>query len=138
MRFHQLLSVSAWRLLMTVLLAMTSARADAVVPEPVEALVANHSVARRGDGTVLLLMPPGQLLVSRDAHPLTLENFAEPVTLFGESGILANRRPDSAAIAAEGDAVHVIFTINHRLHWYTSSGPLAPTLRNHLKSLIAA
>ncbi len=109
---------------MTVLLAMTSARADAVVPEPVEALVANHSVARRGDGTVLLLMPPGQLLVSRDAHPLTLENFAEPVTLFGESGILANRRPDSAAIAAEGDAVHVIFTINHRLNWYSSSGPL--------------
>jgi hypothetical protein len=110
------------------LLAGGTIRAADVIPEPAQALVQNNSVARLSDGTLLLIQPAGnrkELFISRTPRPVTLKDFAEPITLFGDGGVLSDDAPSCVAIAVNGDAVHVISGSGHTLAWYLTSSPVS-------------
>jgi hypothetical protein len=95
--------------------------------EPARSLVPSNALARFSDGRVLLIMPvPGKrsLYISRDYHPITMDDFQTPLILFGEKGILASGVPDQIGMAVIQDTVHIMATMQHRLNWYWTPAPI--------------
>src|SRR5207245_662303 len=65
------------------------------------------------------------LLISRDAHPITLGDFAEPLVLFGEGGALDTQSPDGVSMAAAGNDLHMVCGRGSQLLWYSASCPIS-------------
>ena len=68
-----------------------------VIPEPPDALVRVSGATTGTDGKLLLMLPGagnGQLLVSKEKHPVSMEDFEPVLTLLGESGALQKSNPN--------------------------------------------
>jgi hypothetical protein len=105
-----------------------AARGAPVVVEPAQAVVGGSAVVRLADDRIALVVPSGKqkhLLISRDAHPITLQDFAEPFVLFGEGGALGAEGGERVAIAKSGNDVHVICDSARRMNWYTAAEPIS-------------
>ncbi|WP_428938817.1 hypothetical protein [Fontivita pretiosa] len=105
---------------------MLTASQVVTAAEPRDWLVAASSIARLADDRIALMVPAArgnqrQLLISRDAHPVTLLDFEQPIIMFGEGGVLSARNPRCVAMAAAGDTLHVIASSGGKLSWYTAA-----------------
>src|SRR5262245_15160574 len=112
----------------TLLLNAAPSDAGAQREEPAHALIASSSIARLPDDRIALLLPSGSeklLLISRDAHPITLQDFSDPLVLFGDGGVLGKEVPDGVAIATAGDALHIVCGRGSQLLWYSAPCPIS-------------
>ncbi len=115
-----------------VLVAATSphtASAAAVIPEPEQSVVSADATARLPDGKVLALLPSPdgkRLVISRTSRPMTLNDFAESVPLFGKDGKIAAKNPKSVRLEVAGETVHLVCESKGGLTWYTTALPLRP------------
>jgi hypothetical protein len=118
-------------LILVVLLLTACLRIAAAEParEPAEALVGNNSVARLDDGTVLLLLPTGELRVSRNAQPITMDDFAETIPLFGKGGSLSDEKFDSVAVTTFGNTVHVVSKSKNTTNGHSAEAPITSATR---------
>jgi len=96
--------------------------------EPVASMVPSNAVARLADGKVLLIVPAPEkksLYLSKDGHPVTLDDFEAPLDLFGKNGLLTSTVPDTAGVAVSGDTVHIVTATQNRIDWYRARAPIA-------------